>query len=572
MSKVIAPTSAPIHDGSAAEYGPTIAILENAVRGVIYGRFLSGGNDTEIELLANGLSLGWVAPLQEAREGSNFSLVVPNGTLLESPVVIRGRTSAGEAVRDCELRLETPAALAAALRHADGEVALERGMLRGTLHDVNPDALPLSVVATVGSRIVGTFEARRPSRPLPRGELLSKIQFFIALPSDVLDGPSITISVKLAGGKIDFDGSPIVVSMSQAASFESRLADVEAIANETTASIAELRKAILSDISQQFYQIILPRVDAIVETQRVSLERQMNRLWLELAGQNAPPSAPAMLPLISRVNLTQSFTGFGWMAPGNDALGAKWLHHRAMLITEIEPQEDVLLRVTGHHMISSDALDALQLIVNGRQVPIWKSLHDASSEAWVAFGIIDRSLLRADGMVSIEFECSAEGARLFGREEAIASISVADVSLMSGLSLDSKGAEPLTDEICLFGFHGREKTESGINFRWLSTDGLVLARRPHPREKTLLRLRGPFILNSTISENFMAHIMDADAVKPMEITYDDGWQASYCFNPGNFNSPKLHLISLHAEAQRPSSQDKRLLSVALAHVDVLRVN
>jgi hypothetical protein len=543
--------------------------LDSAVRGVIYGHISVGG--AEIEIFANGILVGVVDMTGEDAPGEQhaFAVRIPPDILLEAPVTVRARFAGGAAIPNCEMHFNSPVEVSAAFGMIDGRVALEQGMLRGALYDVNPDALPITLQAVVGGRIVANFEARKPTRFGPSRVLIAELPFSIALPPEILDGTSVTIFVRAAGSKADLDGSPILISLTHGNSVLSRLSATEDAVTRLTEQTDDLRRSILTDIGKHLQNFILPRVDAIVEIQRTSLERQMIGLWQELTGK-AVATSRRKLPALVQIKMTDSFAGYGWSDCGDLAPTQRWLCGRALLAVEIDDQEDMFVKISGEHLVSDAVLNAMSLFANGVKVETFACKREQSGEAWIAVSIVPRSVMRADGILSLEIECPLDGSHPKSTTRDNISLSVGSIDFISASSL--YGNDILSDQYCLAGFHDAESTDDGRMFRWLERHGIVLVRLPDSSRACVIGLRGPYVIRQEIGEGLQIRVVGEKADISSVRLGDTGWAADILLPRQSGNGAKLVLITLSASAVQPSAQDRRFLSVAFANAIVSGVD
>ncbi|USI72355.1 hypothetical protein [Sphingomonas morindae] len=533
--------------------------IDSLRRGVLYGQCKA---PSAIQLYANGLLL---ATIDAEETAQSFVVNVNSGLLLEAPVTLRARLVTGEPIDEFEWVLTEPQDVEDSLVPADGEIILSGGVISGFLRNVNPDALPLTVSAAAGGREFALCEVRRPAGRGSGGKALIDLPFSIPLPVGLLDGKVATVHVRLRDDARDFEGSPIVFSASHGDTIEQRLARLEQGLLSLTTTVEELGRAIRTDVHRHFYGMVMPRVDAAVQGQRIALERQMAALWLECTGSE--PSADAMHahPMETLIALKDGVSGLGWLpASATGALG-RWFHERALIATEISATEDAFLEIRGSAAASPEAARALQILANGHPISLWV---DQSHAPWRAFAVIPRAVLNPSGSLSLELVCPVEDQVDLGGEAATASLAVATVRIASGANHRSGGARTLDDHVTLAGFYGREQTGEGLAFRWMSGRGLLLARIADRSADHLLRVSGPFMLNERAQASLRGRLI-SQGETAREAEFGAGWRVDIAVPRRSAGGPSLHLIELTADASQPSSEDRRLLSAAVSDLAIL---
>src|SRR4051794_5340279 len=148
-------------------------------------------------------------------------------------------------------------------------------------------------------------------------------------------------------------------------SFSERLARLEAQNEELSESLRTMSERILSDVIEQFYTFIVPRVDAVVIGQREILERQMIELWREFSREKRPMQRPG-LPTTVTIRMCDAVTGRGWvMAGAPPNRDERWFSKTAFIAAYISPNSPVLLKLRGSAIINELGLSRLAIPANG---------------------------------------------------------------------------------------------------------------------------------------------------------------------------------------------------------------
>lgn len=551
--------------------GSALVEIKRVLRGVIYGvveREFVGDEPKTLEFFINGISIG-VTTIEPAdfRDSDvyEFKFLILPSYIFEAPVSIRMRDIESGEEFGRPLEFQEVADAKAAIQVADGAVAtVERGSVKGSLRDINPDALPITVGVynrgmPIARTVVGSKGVLAGS-----GALISSLPFAVGLPPSVLDGSSTSISVRIEGSSQEFAGSPLIVRLEAGDGLHERLAHLERKNDELEAEVAQLRASIVGDIAEQFYRFIVPRVDAFLAIQREGLEGQMNALWRDLSGRDAAPIARRKLPESVSLALDGPFTGYRWSDPIPSAPSNRWFTRSAFLAVEISSANDLLVVVKGAHAVSRSALDLLTIAANGRAIEVAVSME--ASGGWLAVGVVPRAALSRDGSLGLLLETDvADAHALAPASMGAVSLSVASVEFIPLVAKSNEVAISAKPEAFPFGWYAMELAADKRRFRWMGAEGLVVLNGVEPDAPIRIELRGPIVLPDVLP-NVEAQL-DGVPGKVVDLEAGGaGWVLRLQFPARRDDACSVALLRVLAPAKQPSATDNRLLSLAVSDV------
>lgn len=550
--------------------GSALVEIKRVLRGVIYGsveRDFVGEASKTLEFFINGISIGTttIEPSDfEGDEPHEFKFLILPSFIFEAPLSIRMREVGADTEIGSPLVFQEVVDANAAILVADGVVAaVERGSVKGSLRDINPDALPIAVGVycrgvPIARTVVGSKAVLSAS-----GSLISSLPFSVGLPPSVLDGASTSISVRIEGSSQEFVGSPLILRLDAGDGLHDRLIHLEQKSQELEAEVALLRSSIVGDIAEQFYRFIVPRVDAFLTVQREGLEGQMTALWRDLGGESPAPIARRKLPESVSISLADNFTGYRWSDLIATAPGNRWFTRSAFVATEIADKNDILVVVKGAHAVSSAALASLALAVNGRPIEVAST---ASAAGWQAIAVVPRAAIAGHGSLGLQFETEiAEPHPLAPPLMGPVSLSVGSVDL---LPLKTKAAEyPISasPEVFPIGWYTMEQSASGQRFRWMGADGLAVLNGLEPGAPIRIEISGPMVLDGVLS-NVTAELDGVSAEAVRVETRGSGWALEFEFPARQKGACPAALLRIRAPAKQPSPADMRFLSLAVSEI------
>ncbi|QJU57621.1 hypothetical protein HL653_07305 [Sphingomonas sp. AP4-R1] len=529
------------------------------MRGVVYGSICSELAGFDVEVSANGLILGSTSPAP-ARELDrlNFAMRVPATLLLEAPVSLRVRVKGISEPAEAELLYTTEEQVVRAFTLADGAVAMRAGEIVGTLNHVNPDALPLKVVAYCGDRLIGSQIFHKD---IPQSDgLITSIPLKLQIPADVLDGTPHSISIRVEDGP-HLEGSPFVISVLSGHDLAHRLGSLERLAAKLTDDVDTMQTKIVDQLADQLQSVIIPRIDAIVGLQRASLERQLAAMWRMLPDNGFERIGPP-LPLTATFLPGEPFIGFGWSDNFPNSTGGRWLGRSAHLALQLSDRDDAVLIVHGAGSSTPEALESASVEVNGNLVSLTR-IDDSSTDTWKLIGTVNRASMRPGGALDLRIRSESTDVDTTARRNAI-SLSISRIDIISAAAL-RHADEALSDAQCLSGFYDPEETAAGERFRWMSGFGLASVF-VGTRQRARIRVGGPMMLKPSAAKLLEITVIGADAQTGPVIANESGWHVELSL--GNVRDG-VAVLAFSTEAHHPRNGDARLLSLAVSHIEVL---
>lgn len=540
-----------------------VVSIENAFRGVIYGR-ITGVVQFGLELSANGLSLGLVSITRVAANGESFfKLKMPTDMRLEAPATIRGRFVGLDCEIPSSLILRTQEEVAEALTVADGHVSVTAGFLVGALTNINPDALPLTICASMRGRVIARTKLNaEPNRKYDidntENRLIEAMPFKLGLPLDVLDDRGAVISVGIEGSATQLTGAPVFISIAFGEDFARRLMLVEEQLEAVTAKVNSEQNSIVSGLIDQYLRVIVPRVDAIVGLQRTALERQMMALWRAMPVNHFEAIAPAY-ERQAHFRSGMPFIGYGWTETNR----VRWFGRQAFVAFEISPEEDVIFLVEGVGAASPKAVEDCLFSVENKNLEMVR-FQDSAGGSWSAVGLVPRQFITSDGLLSLRIRSEVDQLTKEGKPPNGLSLGIENISVFSTSIVREWYASNNDLTYCLAGFHHLEKAASGEPFRWMGGDGVVSV--PMETERGKIIIYGPMIYSENAERTFSVTCVNGN-IKSTEFTRDgQAWSATVHLEGVE---GRVVLLRLTAQSSVPEGGDLRSLSIALGGIEFI---
>jgi len=529
----------------------------------------SEADEKSVDIFVNGLHLGsavgFVGPRSEASKADalDFSLRVPMGIVVSAPAVIRGRLSGTDIELSNPLEYAEQEELDQALVAARGRVSIKDGMVKGSLKDVNPDALPLWIICYVNGRATERTEVRKPRALPPSGQPIWSLPFSIALPPTLLDGAAVSVSVRPEGSDAELEGSPIIISISGGESVHRRLLALEALTESLDKRVVDFPASIVKDVADQFYRFIIPRVDAIVGIQRDALETQMAALWKLTSGYARPPVRRS-LPASYLLRITDPFVGFGWSHPQSIAgSDERFFTRNAFLAVEIAPGQPLLAVVKGSWMAADSGFDSLVVTANGKASP---TLVVKNREGWSSLAVLDDSVVTSDGALGLLVSTEIEGFHERVAEAVSASVGSVEISPAPQCASNREMTVEAAGAAFVGGWHGLEVSGGGVTFRWMAGHGAVFIDCTGDEPLESITLSGPMALTAedgsfgAVSASFGGVPLVLGDAKPSR----GAWYLRFDF-PTPIAGPARGLLSVRAPSYEVPG-DSRELSLAVSLV------
>ncbi|MGD9616884.1 MAG: hypothetical protein AB7H90_17370 [Alphaproteobacteria bacterium] len=554
------------------------ATFEGVSGGIIYGSIsqdLVLNGVVEVEVFVNGIRIGAVSITKDAPADNTeatrrqFELMVPPNLNVEAPVTIRGRIAGTTHEIGNPITLLTPKEVFGALTLARGSIRLENGIIHGVLNHVNPAALPLTVGMFVKDELFEQIEISRSDTLIQKGRLLDNLAFQIPLPTSLLHGSVVTLSVRLCGSDVEFAGSPLTIAMTAGTSLPERLARLETQMDEVSEAVRTAPQRMVSDIVEQFYKLIVPRVDAIVTAQREMLEGQMTELWRQLSGTQHSLPRPG-LPTTVIQQMHEAFTGFGWSTRGTNPEGReRWFAKAAFIAVHISPASPLLLKLTGSAIIGDPRSSGLEISANGRRLTV--AMEENRANQWIAVAVISSSILAMNGVLGIQLSMQKQGYHPAAPDNQMVSASVETVELLPLAYLDDQARIDACDDTRTFitGWHSVEQTEKGVPFRWMGPTGILVppVLRSPSHHFQFIEFAGPFSLSDILDkrQSFRVYLGAKELPRgEIEQLSDKSWFARFAI-PSHIAGGIGAVLRLQAPAHVPPN-DPRALSIAISKI------